>query len=55
LLDAESGQIAWIGGRELTGSATSGPFERGTIYSAGRLSLEMMRSLLAEPIAGRTR
>ena len=48
LVDTESGRIAWMGGRELTGGATAGLFELRTIYSAGSLTLEMMRSLLTD-------
>ncbi len=53
LLDAESGRITWIGGRERGGWDGAGPFRLGRVYTRGalaeRMLTSMVRRLLSEP------
>jgi TolB-like protein len=46
LLDAETGGIAWMGGREGSGWDGQGPFHAGRIYSRGDLAEELISTLV---------
>ena len=58
LIDADSGRIAWMGGREKSGWDGSGPFRLGRVYSRGelaqRLVASMVRHLLDDGAGERT-
>lgn len=55
LLDADSGHIAWIGGREKSGWDGFSPFRLGRVYSRGELAQRLVESMvrrLLDEVAG---